>query len=267
MSAQLIILFVLTLIVQTVTTGAFAARLAGVRTGHPSLAGSLYNVLNLVSRGANALAGPLVASLTDVSVTQQDTGSLLALYRVMLLSASAGTVLAAFLLPTLSRVLERGVASYAQRRSLPRVVVNATSVQGVWKIRHELAAPRMGVLQEMRRSPFPKRFLLAVVLNTAIATVSHAAALYASVLVPEGARTAASLSPMLAGAGLFLTIFVVTPIAAVVMDEALQGQRPVKDVTYITVWQIGAQLLGTVVAQLLLVPAGQVIALVTRWLI
>jgi len=267
MSTQLIVLFSLTLIIHTVTTGAFAARLAGVRTKHPALASSLYNVLNLVSRGANAFAGPLVASLTDTSVQQQLTGGLLSTYRVMLLAASAGIVLAALLLPTLSRVLERGVVSYTQRRSLPRVVVNGASVQGVWKIRHELAAPRIGVLREMRRSPFPKRFLLAVVLTTAISTVSNAAALYASVLVPKGARTAASLSPMLAGTGLFLTIFIVTPIAAVVTDEALQGQRPLKDVTYITVWQISAQLVGTLVAQVLLVPAGQIIALITRWLV
>jgi hypothetical protein len=267
MPIQLIAIFLLTAITHTIDTGAHAARLAGVRTGRPTLANSLYNVLTLGSSSTNALAGPLLASLTDLAVLAQDTATLLTAFRVVLLAASAGTLIAGLLIPTLSRILARGVASYEMRRSLPQVVVHAASVQGLWRIRRELAAPRIGAVRESRRSPFPKRFLIASILVTAIATVSNAAAMYASALVPEGARTASSLSPMLAGIGLFLTIFVVNPIAALVTDEALRGARPLKDVTYITVWQIGARLIGTLLAQALLWPAGWAVATVTRWLV
>jgi hypothetical protein len=153
------------------------------------------------------------------------------------------------------------------RRSLPRVVVRGTSVQGLWRIRHEVAAPRIGILRELRHSPFPKRFLLASIVATAITTVSSTAATYASALVPEGSRTATSLSPVIAGSSLLLNVFLITPIAAIVTDEALRGKRPLKDVTYITVWQVGAQLVGTLSAQLILLPASWAIILVTRWLI
>jgi len=266
-SPLLIVIFILMALIHTIDTGAYAARLAGVRTGHPTLAGSLYNVLALGSRGANALAGPLIASMTDLAENQQDMGGLLTTYRVLLLAAPVGTVVAALLIPTLSRVLARGVASYEMRRSLPNVVVHGASVQGLWQIRHELRAPRIEVLRELRRSPFPKRFLLASILVTAISTVSNAAAMYASAMVPDGARTATSLSPMFAGFGLLLTIFLVNPIAAMVADEAMRGKRPLKDVTYITVWQIGAQFIGTLTAQALLYPVSWGIAVVTTWLI
>lgn len=267
MNQHLILIFALMTFIHTVNTGAYATRLAGVRTGHPTLAGSLYNVLTLGSRGAHALATPLIASLTDLAVQQQAVGNLLQMYRTMLWAATAGAVIAALLLPTLSRLLARGVASYEMRRSLPRVVVNAASVHGLWNVRHELAAPRLEVLRDLQRSPFPKRFLLASILVTAIATVSDTAAMYASALVPGSSRTAASLTPMLSSFGLFLTIFVVNPIAAIVTDEALRGRRPLKDVTYITIWQVGAQLVGTLAAQALLVPATQVLAAVAAWLV
>ena len=267
MPTSWIVIFVLTVLINTIETSAYAARLAGVRTRQPALAGSLYNVLTLGSRAANGVAGPLLASLTDLAVQKQDTASLMGVYRLILLAASIGTVLSALGIPSLSHILARGIASYENRRSLPRVVVRATSVQGLWRIKDDLAAPRLSAVRESRRSPFPKRFLVASVLATAISTVSNAASMYASALVPEGARTAASLSPLLAGFGLLLTIFFVNPVAALVTDGALREQRPLKDVTYITIWQVGAQLIGTLVAQVLLSPAGWALATVARWLV
>ncbi len=267
MDTQLLMIFLLTVLVNTIDTSAYAARLAGVRTGHPTLASSLYNVLALGSRGANALAGPLLASLTDSAVHTQNIASLLQVYRLVVLAASIGTVIAALGIPSLSRILARGIAAYENRRSLPQVVVRGASVQGLWRMTNDLTPPRLSAVRESRRSPFPKRFLIASVLVTAISAVSNPAAMYASALVPEGARTATSLSPLLAGFGVVLSIFIVNPVAAMITDEALRAKRPLKDVTYITIWQVGAQLLGTLGAQLLLWPAGQAIAFIARRLV
>ena len=144
MPTSLIVIFALTVLTNTIDTSAYAARLAGVRTRHPALAGSLYNVLTLGSRAANGIAGPLLASLTDLAVRGQDTSSLLGVYRIVLLAASMGTLLAALGIPSLSRILARGIASYESRRSLPRVVVNAASVQGLWRMKADLTSPRLG---------------------------------------------------------------------------------------------------------------------------
>ncbi len=264
---QLLIVFLLTTVIHAVDTSAFAARLAGVRTGRLALAGSLYNVLALTSRGANTAAGPLIAMMTDSAARYHDTESLLLSFRVMLLAATAGTVIAGLLIPSLSRVLASGVASYERRRSLPRVIVRGASVRGFWRVRKELKRPQLSSIRELRRSPFPKRFLASSIAITAMFTVSNFAALYASALVPEGARTAASLAPLLTGSAVILNILVVTPLAALVTDEALRGERPLQDVSYITIWQVGARLVGTLLAQLLLWPMGWMLAVMTRWLV
>ncbi len=264
---QWVSLFVLTAFIHTVNTGAYAARLAGVRTGRPTLARSLYNLLALSSRGANALLGPLVASLTDLAVNGHDTAQLLLAYRWMLGAATVGTAVAGALIPSLSRGLARGIASYEVRHSLPRVVVHGVTVRGLWRARDVLRRPSLTSVRRSRRSPFRKRFLLASVAVTALYTVTNFSTMYASALVPQGVRTATSLSPLLTGLGALLTIFFIDPVAAIVVDEALRGERPLHDVTYISIWQIGARLLGTLVAQVLLVPTAWGIAWLTAWLV
>jgi hypothetical protein len=266
-STQLILILLLTTVIHAVETSAYAARLAGVRTSHPALARSLYNVLSLGARSAYVLSGLLLGGLTDIAVTQQNTTELLGIYRIVLLGASAGTLLAALLVPTLSRLIARGVESYEQRGSLPRVMVRATTVRGLWRMRDAWKTPDPRSVRQSRRSPLPKRLLIASILVTAIHTVSNPAALYASAIVPEGVRTASSLTPLINAFGTVLMIFVVDPIAALINDQALTRDRPLQDATHLTIWQLGARLLGTVLAQLLLQPTGAILAAFTRWLI
>lgn len=266
MTLQLGIIFGLMIVIQVIQTGAHAARLAGVRTGQPMLANSLYNVMALGSRGASAIAMPLLASLTDVAVRQQNTETLLNVYRLVLLATALGALAAALLIPTMSRVLARSVASYQKRRSLPNVVVHGITVHGLAWIKSDLQQPRVGV-RTLWRAPIPRKLIAAGVIATALELSSQFAAMYASALAPEGARTAASLSPLISGPGLFLATLIIGPLTSLIIDEALQGKRPLEDVTYLSIWQIGAQLVGILMAQALLWPLGQLIAIVTRWLI
>jgi hypothetical protein len=263
---QLALVLVFTALIHLIDTGAYAARLAGVRTGRLVLAGSLYNVLSLVSRAANTVAGPLIALMTDMAAGNQDPRSLLVNFRIILLAASAGTLLGGLLIPSLSRVLAIGVASYERRGSLPGVIIRSASVRGLWRVRSGLRRPSLSSIRKSRRSPFPRRLLVLSSLTTAAFTVSNFGALYASALVPEAARTAVSLAPVLTGSAVFVNTFVIAPLVALVTDQATRGERPLEDVTYLTVWQVGTRLLGTLLAQALLWPMGWTLAGMTRWL-
>ncbi len=262
----MLLLFILTLIVHSVDTSAYAARLAGVRTGRPAMANSLYNVLSLVARIANALAAPILSSLADVTLAENLT-TLHHNYQQLLLAAAIGTLIAALFLPTCSRILATGVLSYEHRGSLPQVIIQGTSVQGLWKMQHQLTQPRLAKVIASRRSPFPLSFLISNILVIALFTVANYSSLYASVLVPEGARTASSLAPLFTGIGVILNYIWIDPLAAQVSDSCMRGERPLYDVTYITIWQIGARFIGTLLAQLLLLPLAWMMAEITRWIL
>lgn len=66
-----------------------------------------------------------------------------------------------------------------------------------------------------------------------------------------------------AGTATILAATIVDPIAAVITDQALRGQRPERDVRSTAAFLALTRLLGTVLAQLLFVPAAWLIRWVT----
>ena len=60
-------------------------------------------------------------------------------------------------------------------------------------------------------------------------------------------------------ANILLTLFV-DPRSAIITDQALRGERPYQDVKALVILLIGTKLLGTLLGQVLFIPAAQVIA-------
>lgn len=267
MSLRLGTVLALTILIYTVETSAYAARLAGIRTRRPAQAGSLYNLLALSARAANALQTTLLAGLVDRAVTAGTVDELTATLRLILLAAAVGIGVGAVLAPSLARLLERAVHSYEQRRSLPRVVLHGLSIEGLPRAREELRSPRAHTILWASRHRLPWRWILLTVLVAVLYAVAGPAAQIASAITPQGARTALTLPSFFTGVGTVLLVLLVDPLTAHVMDQALRGERPASDVTAVTVWQIGARLTGTLLAQLLLSPMAALLAMVAGWLV
>lgn len=250
----------LTVLIYAVDVSAYAARLAGVRTRRPMQAQSIYNLLALSSRAAKALQTTLLAGLVDRAVAAGVTAELTAVLRLVLLGAAAGVVLGAGLIPSLARLLARGVRSYELRGSLPRVLLRGLRVETIPQARDELRTPRAGALLWASRHRVPRRWIILTVVVTALYAVGGPAAQIASALAPWGARTALSLPSYLTGVGMVLMVLFVDPVTAHAVDQALQGERPSSDVTALTVWQVAARLMGIMLAQLLLMPIARAFA-------
>lgn len=267
MSQQLLFVLVLTVVVYAVDTGAFAARLAGARTGRLVLSHTIYNLLALSARTANAFKAPLVAGLADRAAATGAMAGLERDLRLVLLAAALGIGLGALLIPSLASLVARAVQSYELRGSLPQVVVRGLSVRGLVILRDSAEPPKRSSVGRARRWRLPCRWLAITVIVSAIYATTGMAALYASTLTPEGVRTATALPPLLNGVGTVLLVLLVDPVTALVTDQAIRGQRPSGDVSNVVVWQIGGRLVGTLMAQLLLLPVADLLALVTRWLV
>lgn len=267
MSLRLGTVLVLTILIYVVETSAYAARLAGIRTRRPAQSRSLYNLLALSARAANALQTTLLAGLVDRAVSAGMVADLTTALRWVLLAAAVGIGLGAVLVPSFARLLARAVHSYEQRRSLPRVVLHSLSIETLPRARGELRSPQVRAILWASRHRFPWRWILLTVLMAALYAVAGPAAQIASAITPEGARTALTLPSFLTGVGTVLLVLLVDPLTAHVMDQALRGERPISDVTAVTVWQIGGRLVGTLLAQLLLSPVVTLLATVAGWLV
>ena len=267
MRLQLWAVLALTVLIYAVETLAYAARLAGVRTRRPAQAKSLYNLLALSARAANALQTTLLAGLVDRAVTAGTVTGLTATLQVVLLAAAVGIGAGAVLVPSLSRLLARAVHSYEQRQSLPRVVLHGLSIEGLPRAWEELRSPQARTILWASRHRLPWRWILLTVLVAALYAVAGPAAQIASAITPQGARTALTLPSFFTGVGTVLLVLLVDPLTAHVVDQTLRGERPLSDVTAVTVWQIGGRLAGTLLAQLLLSPVATLLATVAGWLV
>jgi hypothetical protein len=74
------------------------------------------------------------------------------------------------------------------------------------------------------------------------------------------------LSGVINGVGTLLLVILIDPVSAVITDQALRGKRPASEISHIVVWQVTGRFIGTLLAQLLFLPAAILIVHLARLL-
>ena len=267
---NLTLILVLTAIVHCLDTASYASRIAGVRTGRLALTGALFSIVSLASRVANTLQAPLLGSAIDRLVQQGNLSGTLRGFHLIIGAASVGTLLGAMLIPTFTSLFSRGALAYEFHGSFLGLVLHAISTGRLSRISQHLRLPLPDSVRTASRFNLPRSFFVLCVLVTAVYTVGVSSTIYASALAPELVRTATTLSGVINGVGTLLLVILVDPVSALITDQALRGSRPVSAVSHIVIWQVAGRFTGTLVAQLLFVPAALVVVkvahLLMQWL-
>lgn len=259
MDGILIELIVLTLIIHLIDTLAYSVRLNSVKTGQFALSISLFNIFVLVSRTANTLQAPKIGSyIGQATATNIDP---LSDIRMVILSATIGTLIGILLIPSFLKVFAKGVKRLEVTGSVPSLVVEALSISNVKQIVKNATRPSIAMLHKLRYKEIPKRLLIINTLITGIYTIGVLSAYYATLFVPEEKiLAAAGSSGMINGIATILLTLLVDPKSAMITDQARNGSRPYGDVKALVILLIGSKLLGTLLGQLLFVPAAHFIA-------
>ena len=259
MEKTLIELIILTVVIHVVDTLAYSVRLNSVKSGQVALSFSLFNIFVLFSRTANMFQGPLIGMIVGFSIAnglnpESDM-------RIVIFAATIGTMLGIILIPTFLRIFEVAVKRVELTGSVPTLVVEALQVNNIKRIVRSATRPSKTMLEKLRFREIPKRLLVLNAIVTGIYTIGILAAYYAALLVPEQARLAAvASSGMINGmASILLTLFI-DPKSAIITDQALRGKRPYGDVKALVVLLIASKLIGTLLGQVLFLPAAEVIA-------
>jgi hypothetical protein len=266
MSAQVAIVFVLTFVIHLVGTLAYALRIAGVRTGRVAVSYALFNVLMLVSRTSNTFQGPLLTKHVEGNILRGTTDGAEADFRWLLFAATLATVAGALLIPTAQRMFTVAIGSFERSRSVPRLLMRAMSPAGM---RHLLAAARPPAKENLTRLELrgaPLRIAFYNVLATALITVGVFASLYAGYLHPELRATANALSPVVNGLSTVLLFVYIDPYLSILTDDVVTGQATDAFFRRAVILFVGGRLLGTLLAQFLLLPAAQIIVVVAKLL-
>lgn len=268
---QLLILFALTFIINLVGSLAYSVRIAGVRTMRIAVSFSMFNILVLVSRTANSFQAPMLAKRVEQHLQSGAVDQLaangLADFRWLIGAASLATLCGAMLTPTFQRLFAKGVDAFAEHRSLPRLMFRAFSPVGLTHIRSALVLPRTTNISALfSRSRISISVIAMNMIATAVWTVGVFASIYAGYLNPNLRSTASNLSGIINGISTILLFIVVDPYLSLVTDDVIKGRATEPFFRRSVVWLLASRLGGTILAQLLLVPAAWAITAAARWL-
>jgi len=264
-SPYLVLVAVLFMFAQALQMWSGAARLAGVRTRRVATGLTLFNLFATTGRLLALVYMLFIGSLADHARASHDPHLFAGEMRVVMLAAAVGAVLGGALLPSATRLLQRGIQSFERTGTLvgslarlgrPAVMISAFG---------EFVAPTPSML---RHSPatLPKAFLWWNIVVMAFWVTGPLAAYDAGVLVPAYFGTAVAASGLITGVATITLTLIVDPTAALITDQAAHGLRPESDVKAMLIYIVITAFVGMLLAQLLLHPAALVIAAVAQFL-
>lgn len=259
MEKILLELMVLTFVIHLIDTLSYSVRLNSVKSGQVALSFSLFNLFVLVSRTANTFQAPLIGSIIGVSIAQgiDPINDM----RKVIFASTVGSLFGIILIPTFLKVFNGAVKRLETNGSVPSLVVEALQVNNIKLMVKSATRPTKTMLERLRYREIPKRLLLINAVVTGIYTIGVLAANYSAILVPEQYRLAAvGSSGMINGIATILLTLFIDPKSAIITDQALRGNRPYGDVKALVVLLITTKLIGTLLGQLLFLPAAKVIA-------
>lgn len=255
-------LILVTGIIHLVDTLSYSVRLSSVKSGNFALSLSLFNLIVLISRTANMFQGPLIGSMMDHSI--KAAYNPISDIRKVILASTVGTLLGIILIPTFLRVFSKAVLKLEESGSIPSLVVQSLSIANVKRIAQNAVRPSKTMVEGIGFKNIPKKLLLVNALITGVYTIGVLSAYYSAMYVPDNKLAAAASSGMINGvASILLTVFI-DPKAAIVTDEVYRGKRSYGDIKALVIMLIGTKLLGTLIGQILLVPAAKLIAFFYR---
>lgn len=267
MDTELVVICALTGVINLIGALAYAARIAGVRTGRIALSFALFNILLLVSRTSNGFLGPFLAKRIETALASGGGEALLWDLRLVLLSAAAAVALGIVLVPTGQRLFAAAITYFQHNRSTVKLLMRSMTPAGLGTLRDSVALPSGETLRSLRGPRGVSwSVLIANALAQALLAVGVLASLYAGYLVPEFRVTASQMSAIVNGVATILLFALIDPQISALTDDVVDGSVSEPVFRRAMVWVSLSRLAGTLIAQALLVPAAAVIAYAAGWL-
>jgi hypothetical protein len=261
MSIQIALVLALTFLINLITTLSYSVRIVGIRTGRIAVSFALFNILVLISRTANGFQAPLLASTIEKNINSGSGANLLD-FRLIILSCTIATVIGGLMIPTFQRILSIAVDKFSIYKSVPKVVLHGFTKSGIASIKENIVVPSSKNLSHFNiGSDFPWKVFIMNVIAVAIITIGVLSSLYAGYLIPEFRSTASNLSAIINGVATILMFVFIDPFLSVMTDEVVLGKTSESLFRKYIVYMVIARVIGTVIAQIILVPAARLISI------
>ncbi|EIT83937.1 hypothetical protein A374_17919 [Fictibacillus macauensis ZFHKF-1] len=265
---KVVVIALFILVITTIETLAYSTRISGARVRLIATALSLFSTLVILSRFSTMIQQPLTAKLIAEAPLQNRLLFIEEQYRLLIAVTSVGVMLGIVLFPTFIAIFSRAIVGLSHERgSLVALLTKHINPTVVKKIVQCIRLPRLAYLKGITYQTIPRRLFVINVLISAVFTIGVLSSIYASMLVPPDQAQAALMSSGIINgiATILLTLFV-DPKASVLADRVTKKQSPYIYLKSYSVTMVSSKLVGTLVAQLLFLPAAYYVAWFAQWI-
>lgn len=264
MSTYIILVIFFSFIIHLINTLAYSVRIVGIRTGKIAVSFALFNIIALASRTANTIQAPLLVKTIENSIKTGESTSLISDFRFILLATTIGSIIGGFLIPTFQRIFSNVVKSFDVHRSVFRLLVHSFSKTGIKQFKDNLKVPSKNVVKQIKNiKDIPIKIVLLNTIVVAILTAGGLAAIYAGFLQPEFRATSTTLSSMITGIAVILLSVFIDPYLSIMTDDVIEGKKSEGHFRKCISFLVVGRILGTILAQVILLPASKLIAYVS----
>jgi len=265
MGFKIIIVLILTFIINIVATLAYSVRIVAVKTGRIAVASAVFSLLTLVSRTANSFQAPLLTKKIEVSIKNGQASEMLYIFRWVLIVSTIATIFGAFLMPTFIKLFTKAVESFSAHRSMPKLMLHAFSKSGIEQFKNNITLPNKQSISHIKSfRKVPKKIILLNTIACSLLTVGVLASTYAGCLSPDLRTTCITLSSIVNGLATIAMAIFVDPYLSIMTDDVITGKCSEEEFKRCVFFIIGGFIVGTAFAQVLLVPAAEVILFIAR---
>lgn len=265
MTIQVCLVFMLTFIIYVIGTLAYSTRIVGIKTGRIAVSFAVFNVFILIQRTANTIQAPLLAKTIENGINTGHSSNLLYIFRWIVFSITLATIAGAILMPTFIKVFSKLVISFSVYRSLPRLMFHAFSKSGIEQFKNSISIPKRENLSELRNfRKTPKKIILLNIIAFSISSVSILSSLYAGCLSPSLRTTCSTLASVINSISTIFMFIFIDPYLSMMTDDVIRGERTELEFNRCIIFIVGGLIIGSILAQLILVPASHLIVIIAR---
>ncbi|MBN1907291.1 MAG: lipid II flippase Amj family protein [Deltaproteobacteria bacterium] len=265
MDITLFFLVVMTFVIHMIGTLAYSVRISGTRTGTIAVSFALFNIMVLGSRTANTFQGPLLAKRVEENLVNGIISGAVTDFRLMLFAASAATIFGILITPTFQRFFTKAVEKFRAYHSFSRLFFMGFTRAGFYHIRSSIKIPSKRNFLFFRISDhIPYRYIFYNVVATAVWSTGVFSALYAGYLNPEVRVTSSQLSSVINGVATIVLLIFIDPYFSLLTDDVASNKIGQPYFRRSIIWLDLSRLAGTLLAQLLLVPAAMIIVFIAE---
>lgn len=253
--------------VTMIDTLAYSTRISGVRVKLIATAISLFSTLVIVSRFSTMIQQPLTARLIVEAPKMDKLNYIEDQYRILIGVTSVGVLLGIFFFPAFINIFSRAIIGLSNEKgSLFALFKKQFNLKGIKNLLRCFRLPRWHYLHDITFKTIPKRLFMLNIIITAVFTTGVLSSIYASMLVPNDYAQTALMSSGINGiATLLLTLFI-DPKVSVLADRVMNKQIDYVYLKSYSLTMISSKFLGTLLAQLLFVPAAYYVAWFAEWI-